>query len=535
MQKFQQHVNPTVTPQSQPIPGTTQVENAAGGFAWATDDWNRFQRFLILGTDGGSYYAGEAEMTRESSEAVSRCIAADPARAIELIATVSEAGRAPKNDPALFALALAASSDVPATRVLALAALPRVARIGTHLFHFAQYVTAFRRWGRGLRHAVAQWYLTKEPSALALQLLKYPSRDGWAHRDLLRLSHARPQTAIQSALLARAVGKTSTQDVFGTDADALLWWDMAKSLTAETKPADAARLIADYKLPREVVPTELLNSPEVWEALLQNMPMTALIRNLATLTRVGLLGPMGDHTAAVIAQLTDAERIRKARVHPIQLLAALKTYESGRGVRGQNTWAPTPQVVDALDAAFYLAFDSVAPTGLRYLLALDVSGSMSSGVVAGVPGLTPRVASSAMAMVTARTEQKYQVMAFSTNFVPLTITPRQRLDDICKLTERMPFSGTDCALPMLYAEQAKLPVDVFVVYTDSETWAGGIHPVQALRKYRQAMGIPAKLVVVGMVANNFTIADPQDRGMLDVVGFDTAVPEILALFAKGEI
>jgi 60 kDa SS-A/Ro ribonucleoprotein len=73
-------------------------------------------------------------------------------------------------------------------------------------------------------------------------------------------------------------------------------------------------------------------------------------------------------------------------------------------------------------------------------------------------------------------------------------------------------------------------VDTFVVYTDNETWAGNIHPAQALRAYRERMGIAAKLVVVAMVSNGFTIADPDDAGMLDVVGFDTATPQVISDF-----
>jgi len=93
------------------------------------------------------------------------------------------------------------------------------------------------------------------------------------------------------------------------------------------------------------------------------------------------------------------------------------------------------------------------------------------------------------------------------------------------------MGGTDCALPMLYAAERKLDVDVFVVLTDSETWAGNIHPIQALQAYRQKAGIPAKLIVVGMVSNGFSIADPADAGMLDVVGFDTATPQLMSDFA----
>ena len=107
--------------------------------------------------------------------------------------------------------------------------------------------------------------------------------------------------------------------------------------------------------------------------------MTALIRNLATMTRVGVLAPGSDGTAKVVAQLGDAERIRRARVHPIAVLAALRTYASGRGVRGRSEWNPVREVVDALDAAFYAAFGNVEPAGKRLLLALDVSGSMTCG------------------------------------------------------------------------------------------------------------------------------------------------------------
>ncbi len=132
--------------------------------------------------------------------------------------------------------------------------------------------------------------------------------------------------------------------------------------------------------------------------------MTALVRNLATMTRAGVLTPGSDGTARVVAQLGDGERIRRARVHPIAILAALRTYASGRGVRGRGEWAPVREIVDALDAAFYAAFGNVEPVRKRFLLALDVSGSMTCGKVAGVPGLTPRDASAALALVTVATE-----------------------------------------------------------------------------------------------------------------------------------
>jgi 60 kDa SS-A/Ro ribonucleoprotein len=232
------------------------------------------------------------------------------------------------------------------------------------------------------------------------------------------------------------------------------------------------------------VPTGQLASAEVWEALLEDMPMTALVRNLAAMTRASVLAPGSAGTAKVVAQLGNRDRIRIARVH---------------------------------------------------LIALDVSGSMGMGCVAGVPGLTPRDASAALALVTAATETRYETVGFYTGLSPLAISPRQRLDDAIRTVSNLPFGGTDCALPMLYALEREREFDVFIVLTDAETWAGDVHPSRALADYRRASGIDARLVVVGMVSNGFSIADPNDPGQLDIVGFDTATPQLISDFARGAL
>ena len=243
----------------------------------------------------------------------------------------------------------------------------------------------------------------------------------------------------------------------------------------------------------------------------------------------------------MLSALGDARRIGRARLHPMAILLALRTYVQGRGDKGSLVWEPVPQVIDALNAAFYTAFENIEPTGKRLLLALDVSGSMAVGRVAGT-ALTPREASAALALTTAATEANYHILGFTavdgkswqngSGLSALRLSPSMRLDGAVEAVSGLPFGRTDCALPMLYALERKLSVDAFVVYTDSETWAGKVHPVQALRAYREQSGIAAKLVVVGMVSNGFSIADPDDGGMLDIVGFDTATPALIADFVR---
>jgi 60 kDa SS-A/Ro ribonucleoprotein len=512
--------------------------------------------FLILGSEGGSYYASEWKLTSENAEAVERAVRADGKRAVAEIVAVSHEGRAPKNDPALYALALAAGLGDEETRKAALEALPQVARTGTHLFQFASFVGGFRGWGRSLRRGVGRWYAEQPVDEVAYQAVKHRQRDGVSHRDLLRLSHPAQSVSAGNPTLAVSDEHRRLFEwiVRGGDTEGLprLVEGFVRAQNAETAK-QAAELVREYRLPREAVRPELLPAPEVWEALLEDMPMTALVRNLATMTRVGVLAPGSEGTARVVAQLGDGERIHRARLHPIALLAAHRTYASGRGVRGRTTWVAVREIVDALDAAFYTAFGNVEPVGKRLLLALDVSGSMAGGRVAGAPGLTPRDASAALALVTVATEPKVEVVAFyagrggfKTNrkrgygwgadgLTPLPLSPRQRLDDAVKTVCNLPFGGTDCALPMLYAQATQREIDTFVLYTDSETWAGDIHPAQALRDYRRVSGIEAGLVVVGMVSNGFSIADPGDPEMLDVVGFDTATPQLISDFARGAL
>ena len=535
------------TPQREKIPGKSQVKNNAGGFTFEIDDWARLNRFLILGSEGGSYYVGESNLTKENAEAVMRCIEQDGVRVVRTVMEISSSGRAPKNDQALFVLAMAAGIGNRDTRFVALHhGLPAVARTGTHLFDFLTYAQNFRGWGRGMRNGVSNWYIQKGVSGVQYQAVKYRQRNGWTHRDVLRKSHT--INGNLSDTFGWITHKKMSPSLVGTIIDGYEQVQSAKN------GKDAARIIRKFNLPREAVPTEFLSRIEVWEALLENMPITAMIRNLGKMTSIGLIKPMSQTTKMVIDVVTREDTLLKGRVHPLSILVAMKTYEQGHGVKGSMTWSPVASIVDALDDAFYLSFGTVTPTNMRTMYALDVSASMRSPDLSGMPGISPRVGSAALAMVAARTEENFMTTAFTSggnNYMPskckreyfsteygistLALSTKKRLDDVIRQVSRLPFGGTDCSLPMIYAMNNRIDIDTFVILTDNETWAGHIHASQAIKEYRQAMGINARVSVVSMIPNMFSIADPSDSGMLDVVGFDTATPNILAAFSLGEI
>jgi len=536
-------INLRSTPQSQPA-DSLQVPNSAGGFTFPVAPLERLRRFLVLGTEGGTYYATEREVTKTNADVVLAWARDRSRELIDEVVAISTGGRAPRNSPALFALAAAASLGDAEGRTAALAALPQVARTGTHLFQFAGYIEQFRGWGRGLRRAVADWYLSKSVDAVAYQAVKYRQREGWSHRDLLRLAHPATNEVDRKQLFDWICGRA-------LDGPAIVaGFQRAQSAT---KVSEWVEILDECRaLSWEMLPDAALGEAEVWAKLLDNgVPQTALLRQLPRLTRLGLLAPMSDTLDLVVRQITDGERLRKARVHPVNVLVAARSYASGQSARGQSTWEPVAQIIDALDAAFYAAFGNVEAANKRTLLALDVSGSMAMSPISGL-SITPREAAAALALVTAATEPRTTTVGFTASSVaprtgvfrrsatvdgisPLLISPRQRLDDVLKTVSGLPFSRTDCALPMLWATANKVEVDTFVIYTDNETWAGGVHPHQALRQYRDWSGIDARLAVVGLTATDFTIADPTDPGMLDIAGFDAALPTLLTDFSARAI
>jgi 60 kDa SS-A/Ro ribonucleoprotein len=519
------------TSQRQPM-RADQVANEAGGYVWEIDKWAHLRRFLILGTEGGSYYATEYKMTKDAATTVRACLKEDGLRTVNEIVEISQKGRAPRNDPALFALACAISAEDKETRRAAAEALPKVARIGTHLYHFVDFAETMRGWGRTMRWAVSNWY-DRNPEQLALQAVKYRQRDGWSHRDLLRLAH--PKNDAVAPIFDWITHRDSGQwprDHMESRASSDLIGAFESAQRAES-PKETAALVREYRLPREALQTEHLNDPEVWRAMLDvDMPMTAMLRNLATMTRAGIF-ESAEYRKIVISAFENAEILRKSRLHPMSVLIGMTTYAQGHGFRSTNTWQPVVSIVNALDTAFYGTFGNVEPTGKNILCAVDASGSMYSGQVAGAPGMPPVMGAMAMALVMTATEPDLETVLFDQTLSGLPLSSRQRLDDVMKMHPGH-GRGTDVALPMRYAIEYGKRFDGIVIISDMQTWAGYQHPAQALTELRERSGIPVRLASIAMIANRWQVADPKDALSFEAVGFDTATPELVSGFIAGE-
>ncbi|CAB3398348.1 unnamed protein product [Caenorhabditis bovis] len=525
-----------------------QVMNNAGGFVFKVSDVTRIRRFLILGCEGGTFYQSEKELTFENVQNLIRII--DEGNAFLILKEIGEINaqnRNPKMKSMLFALALCAryhvhdkkkaakskdpmvvaySKYIDAMHKAACSLIAQVCRIPTHLFEFVGNCEIVAKsgafnskqtstgWGRMMRAVITKWYESKTPERLAMFLTNEgDSKDA----DDVTAKKEYTEEQLDREENSKALGLI----------EAYL------KLKNETNEEIIIAEIKKHGLVREHIPTDALKSVNVWKALLETeMPMTAMIRNLGRMSAINCLDE--NEITDITRRLNDVEELRRARIHPLNVLLARSAYCQGGGYKSSLQWDPEVKIIGALEQAFYKSFINVPPTGKRYCLAIDVSGSMTQE--ASGCDISCWEAASALSLITLHTEKTVRMVAFSDGLTELPFDKTWNLDKMKYYMGRLKFGSTDCALPMVWATEKDLKFDVFAIYTDNDTFFGDIHPFEALKQYREKSGIhDARLIVMGMSATEFTIADPTDAGMLDIAGFDSAVPQIISEFINGYI
>jgi len=546
-------VNLATTPQTKPIPGASQVSNAAGGYVFAKDLWNQLEDFLILGTTGGTYYSDADVLTQANVDVVFDAIAADGPSVVAVITqiAIAQPARAPKPRPYLFALAACAAKGDAEARQAVKAAFPQIVRTTDHLAAFFGYWKNLAGKpsprgtapviGRAMRTAFESWFNREDVHDVAFPALKArqratPAGEPMALQDVIRIAHVSGRTDAHRRLIGWLAGRVN-------DADARVALpDVDDFLTAQavTTPAEAIAVIRERRVPWEFLPSPVLKDAAVWAELTGTVGMTALIRNLARMTRLGTMTPDSEATSRVAARLTNQQALVNACIHPMDVYLALKAYQSGFSQPGlrkpAQMWEPVPAISDALEVAYDLSFAAAEPTSRKYIVAVDSSGSMSSQwaqvITSGSPLGTPYEVANTLAVMLAGLESLNEhVIDVDTKVRRSGVTPRTNLRELASWNAS--GGGTDLSLPFTWAAQQRVRVDGWVVLTDNETWAGGRHAVQALDAYRRSFNPAARVIVVGMTATGYSIGDPGDHGVLNVAGLDGALPKLIAGFLRG--
>jgi len=590
-----------VTGQQVPRKGheNIMVKNNAGGYTYTISDEDLIDRILVLGTSSNTYYSSAEKLTQDSINSIHKMISNGKGQMIvDHVKSIYENGRAPKQDPTFFVLALLTQSNVPIeVRKNALQIISQL-RTFTQLYLWVslkkQLANGHKGFGRATRNALYELFKNKTGLQLVYQTSKYNSRkigtETWTIADVIKCAHVpskclSPSSQIAVAYMINGLDSARTvADKYSTDLDCknvIQYLQAVETVKSSTCSSDiAVQFIRQYNLPRETLSTHLLNHVDVWKALLGKynvatknniqycimMPITALIRNLGVMTSKGVFNDK-IILDSVVAHLNNQTVLKKGRVHPVALLQAKIVYQQEHGFKGKLNWTRIPEIVNALDSAFYLAFGNIKGTGKKILHAIDCSGSMSSPM-STMPLLSSCQAVATLVMEAIKREYKYHqelisngensnfvqdVVIFKNSLTPISISPSDPMESVLKKISDNNFGSTDCALPMIHAlnqyktSNGKFGIyDCFIVYTDNETYYGNVHPYDALEKYRNTTGIDAKMVVVattstknsiGFFIDNKFYSGSNDnidtQNALNIAGFDLNGPTLIREFLQG--
>lgn len=517
-----------------------EILNNCNKEVFQISELDQVKRFLSLGNENGTYYVSNKDLTKLNITSIEKVLSSvDRYKLIDIIK--SYIGKCKKQEPLVYLLASCCTYEVNNIDFIefrrnAYNLLDKVCAIPTTLFLFLKYTKVLYNthrksngWNNLHKKAICNWYNSKEDLTLIYQITKYKERYNYTHRDVMRLSHIVSNSVDKNHIYRYIVKgfKSITNDnnnsnIIGFIKD----YEIIKSSNDEFLVIE---LINKRNFAREHIPTHMLNNKYVWEALITNMQSIALLRNLNKLSMCGMLDNMKNEEIII-------DKINSIKnVHPMHLLISLKMYSSGEGFKGNKSWKPNQGVIDALNDKFYNLFDEVVPSNKRLCIALDVSSSMQCTYAHGTNCMNVAEISCALSMVIKKCDPKTEIMGFSSVFIQLAISPDRSLVDNMNSILNIPFSLTDISLPFTWAMENTKEFDAFIVLTDNETNCNKIEPVDALKQYRSKMNIPnCKLIVVAMGANEISIADPNDRNMLDISGFDESVPELINDFIKDE-
>ena len=547
---------------------------------------DQIRRFLILGSPVNKYSSVSSINKEIIKQYIQEQISkGNGEKILDIVREIYIDGRAPKQDMTLLIHAILCRTDNVQLRCKALSFLKEYRTI-SQLYMWKSFHSSIlntdggssKGFGRAVKSAINGWILSKSAKEMSYQFTKYIQRGEWGIVNFLKCCHPKTGSGDDRDRKDKNGKPLDKQkDTTATDKDLVLRY-MVEGYEAMNKLAVKFNLSQDpvykyitaietiktnhdipqlietiqqYRLTREQIPTEGLAHTDVMIALLTNkeqtqitMPLTALLRNLANMTRLGVF--QNKHILSlVVAYLKNQQVITKARIHPVSVLTAWFTYRTGHGKLSKNTWSPDTEINLALEEMFYLSFKNLTPTGKRLCFLIDASGSMTSSSLCD--GVTNAEAAALLAMVFSRAEANTIDTSVDHQFYLFTsgkeneglmdvsdlIHAKASFADVLQAVQRSNLANTNISKGILNAMKYRRKFDGFIVITDNDV-NSGIKPSIALQQYRDALKINAKLAVVATQLSDLTIADPEDGGMMDFCGFDSHGPKLLQEFFSGK-
>lgn len=477
----------------------TNILNDAGGLAYARSPKEALEQYALTGCFNSTFYVSAQDHL---------------AKALELCATVNDpawiadlARRARRDglmkDMPVFLLAYVATKDGDAFRTAFPVCVDNVKQLSKFTRVIRSGVLGRKSLSRRIANAVERWLDAQTDENLWWQSVGVADP---SLADILRLTHPKPKTPARAALYGFISGRNPED----------------KAIDRSMLPAPLIAWEAYKEGPLPNVPFQLLvgHANADWNAIAERATWAQARQSLNAFGKHGVWKNK-ELVAKLAAKLSDPPRTM-----PYQILT---TY--------QNIDAETPRpIVDALHVAMEKACANVPVLPERTLIAVDVSGSMSSASITGErKGSTSKTkaihVAGLFASAMVRAQPALKVVAFDTRLFEAELEPRDTVMTNAGKLAAIQGGGTDCSLPLLWALQMHQKYDLIVYLSDNESWCGNqAGMADAWAKYRQ-IHKQTKLVCIDLTPNTTTQVKNQERTW-NIGGFSDTVFELVGKIAS---
>ncbi|KAI7264505.1 hypothetical protein KC345_g8788 [Hortaea werneckii] len=332
--------------------------------------------------------------------------------------------------------------------------------------------------------------------------IKYNGRGrGYSLGDAIATAHPKPADLKQQALFRYLRSQEANLSLI-PQVEAL------EQLKRAGSEAEQLSWIETGKLPHEVVTGAVKPTKAVWEVLLLQMPVFALLRHLNTLDRAGVFESR-HNLALAVERLTDQRVLKKSKILPFRFVKAFQQLKH-------------PVLRDALRNAVEYTFDNLPDLEDQTAIFLDISGSMDGEYL--------QIGSVFALALYKKTQGNSLFWLFDT--VVEDAKP-SRVDSILSQAERIHArGGTDTGAPVRKLISERRKVDQIVMITDEQQNSGSPF-YEALQRYRAKVNPHVKAYIIDISPYRNAMVPQQDHNIYYIYGWSDTVLSYIAQTAKG--
>ncbi len=499
--------------------------NPEGFPSFQRSDEEAYLQLLLTNTLTGTFYTNEKQLFDEALALHSKMVSENPDFAARAIIYARNEGLM-RLQPIVGLAYLTKTNKALFQKIFS-----KVIRTPGDLADFVEIIrggVVGAGMGRMIKSTVNEWL----NGLSEYHAIKYATGgQGYSLRDILRLTHPKPLTEKQDALFMWLTDrdKWAQADELRTQTPQIGAFENLKRLDADIADyqAQARTMIADGRLPYEVVTGVIKPDVETWVALMHEMPYFALLRHLNTLQRAGVLQDKAN-AKYVADRLKNADALKGAKVLPFRLYTAHQMF--------QVIQPSEALVADALLDAMDQAFANMPDLGGTICIAPDVSGSMSGRINARSVTRYIDIAGIFSGALLKKTANAL-VLPFENQVVKVKLSGRDSLMTTAEKLAKIGGGGTAVSAPISHLLAQKIPVDTFIGITDNIEWAVDSYGNQGFlptwREYKQKVAPQAKAFLITIAPYRNAVAPDNEPDVHYIYGWNDTVLKFISLTMNG--